>query len=103
MFYNGFNNYGQQQGVMQNCYMPIEVRDEAEAKTYPVAVNTTVMLICYSANKFWIKSTNANGTVVAFRTFDFTEEKVEEPQYITRNDLESFKKELLESLGGKHE
>lgn len=93
-------NY-QQQTVMQNAFMPIEVRDEAEAKTYPVAANTTVALICFPANKFWIKSTNASGTVVSFRTFDFTEKKEEVPQYITKADFEAFKKELFDSLGGK--
>ena len=102
---NNFNFAGQMpmqtQNVMQNCYMPIEVRDEAEAKTYPVAANTTVALICSPANKFWIKSTNASGTVVAFRTFDFTEKKEETPQYITKADFEAFKKELFDSLGGK--
>jgi len=91
----------QTQAVMQNTFMPIEVRDEQEAKSYPVAVNTTVMLICYPANKFYIKSTNASGTVVSFRTFDFTEEKKEEPKYITMADFEAFKKELFDSLGGK--
>lgn len=112
MAWNGFpmnQNYNFQQGVtpmqtqnvMQNTFMPIEVRDEAEAKTYPVAANTTVALICFPANKFWIKSTNASGTVVAFRTFDFTEKKEEAPQYITKADFEAFKKELFDSLGGK--
>ena len=111
MAWNGFpmnQNYSFPQGntpmtqaIMQNCYMPIEVRDEAEAKTYPVAANTTVALICFPANKFWIKSTNASGTVVAFRTFDFTEKKEEAPQYITKADFEAFKKELFDSLGGK--
>lgn len=109
--WNGVNPFGniglpqmQPQMVMQNCFMPIEVRDEQEAQTYPVAANTTVMLICYAANKFWIKSTNASGTVVSFRTFGFAEEKKEEPQYITRTDFEAFKKELLESIqGGKQQ
>ena len=96
-----YNNYMQVQNVMQNAYMPIEVQNEQEAQGYPVSANTTVMLICHSAKKFWIKSTNASGTVVAFRTFDFTEEVKEEPQYITKSDFEAFKKELFESLGGK--
>lgn len=97
----GGNNYGGvAQAVMQNCFMPIEVRDETEAQSYPVAANTTVMLICYPANRFWMKSTNANGTVVSFRTFNFAEEVKEEPKYITKSDLEAFKKELLESIKG---
>lgn len=95
------NVYQMQNQPMQNTFMPIEVQSEQEAQGYPVSANTTVMLICYSAKKFWIKSTNASGTVVSFRTFDFTEEVKEEPQYITKSDFEAFKKELFDSLGGK--
>ena len=107
-FVGGFGNMPQQpqamQTVMQNCYMPIEVRDEAEARSYPVAANTTVMLMCRAEKKFWIKSTNASGTVVAFRPHRYEEEIQEQPQYITKADLDSkfdeFEKRLLETLGG---
>ena len=105
---NNFNNglYGnvQQpmtQSVMQSTYMPIQVRDEGEAKSYPMAANTTISMVDASMTHLWIKSTNASGTVVAFRTFDLTEKVEEKPQYITKADFEAFKKELFDSLGGK--
>lgn len=101
--FNG-NNYGMPQmtqTVMQNCYMPIQVRDREEARTYPVAANTTVSLISANFDSLWIKSTNASGTVVSFREFTLAEIVEEKPQYITKADFEAFKKELFDSLGGK--
>lgn len=41
---------------MQNCYMPIQVRDEADAKSYPVAANTTVSLMSASADFYGLKA-----------------------------------------------
>lgn len=93
----------QPQGVVQNCYMPIQVKDEAEAKSYPVAANTTVSMVDLTMTHLWIKSTNASGTVVSFRTFDLVEKVEEKPQYITKADFDAFKKELFESLGGKQQ
>ena len=106
---NNFNNgmYGnvqqpmQTQAVMQSTYMPIQVRDEAEAKAYPVAANTTISMVDATMTHLWVKSTNASGTVVAFRMFDLIEKVEEKPQYITKADFEAFKKELFDSLGGK--
>lgn len=98
-----FNVPQQMQTVMQNCYMPIQVRDEAEAKSYPVAANTTVALM--SSDTLWLKSTNASGTVVSFRTFRLTEVVEAKPEYVTKEDFdakfEAFEKRLFESLGGK--
>lgn len=95
----------QAQPIMQNCYMPIQVRDEADAKSYPVAANTTVSLMSASADFLWIKSTNASGTVVSFRTFKLSEVVEAKPEYVTKADFdakfEAFEKRLFESLGGK--
>ena len=91
----------QTQNVMQNTFMPIQVRDEAEAKSYPMAANTTISMVDATMTHLWIKSTNASGTVVAFRTFNLSEVVEEKPQYITKADFEAFKKELFDSLGGK--
>lgn len=105
---NGFSPGGYQiqqpmatQNVVQNCFMPIQVRDREDAKTYPMAANTTVSLISATMDFLWIKTTNASGTVVSFREFKLTEVVEEKPQYITKADLEAFKKELFDSLGGK--
>ena len=91
----------QAQPVMQNTFMPIVVRDKSEAESYPMAANTTISMRDESVTHMWIKSTNASGTVVAFRTFNVSEVVEEKPQYITKADLEAFKKELFDSLGGK--
>ena len=99
-YYGNLTLPQQAQSVMQNCFMPIQVRDEAEAKSYPVAANTTVSMISASLDCLWIKSTNASGTVVAFRTFKLSEVVEEKPQYITKSDFDAFKKELLESIKG---
>ena len=101
--FNGtnFNVPQQVQNVMQNCYMPIQVRDREEAKTYPMAANTTISMISATMDCLWIKTTNASGTVVSFREFTLAEVVEEKPQYITKSDFEAFKKELFDSLGGK--
>ena len=91
----------QTQNVMQNAYMPIEVRDKQEAESYPMAANTTISMVDATLTHLWVKSTNASGTVVAFRTFNLSEVVEEKPQYITKSDFEAFKKELFDSLGGK--
>lgn len=91
----------QAQPVMQNTFMPIVVRDKSEAESYPMAANTTISMRDESFAHMWIKSTNASGTVVAFRTFNVSEVVEEKPQYITKADFEAFKKELFDSLGGK--
>jgi len=98
---NNFNVPQQVQSVMQNCYMPIQVHDREEAKTYPMAANTTISMISNSMECLWIKTTNASGTVVSFREFTLAEVVEEKPQYITKADFDAFKKELFESLGGK--
>lgn len=65
------------------------------------AANTTISMRDESFTHMWIKSTNASGTVVAFRTFNVSEVVEEKPKYITMADFEAFKKELFDSLGGK--
>lgn len=98
---NFMNYQPQTQNVMQNTFMPIVVRDKSEAESYPMAANTTISMRDESFTHMWIKSTNASGTVVAFRTFNVSEVVEEKPQYITMADFEAFKKELFDSLGGK--
>lgn len=102
----GNNYYGsiavpqQAQPVMQNCFMPIQVRDQTEAENYPMAANTTISMTDVPMSHLWVKSTNANGTVVSFRTFNVSEIVEEKPQYVTKSDFDAFKKELLESIKG---
>lgn len=94
-----------QQPVMQNTYMPIQVRDRQEAESYLMAANTTISMVDSILKHLWIKSTNASGTVVSFREFDINEKVEAKPEYVTKADFEArfeaFEKRLFESLGGK--
>ena len=90
-----------QNTFMQNQFMPIVVRDKAEAEGYPMAANTTISMRDESFTHLWVKSTNASGTVVSFREFNVSEVVEAKPEYITKDDFEAFKKELFDSLGGK--
>ena len=112
MAWNGFpinQNYNFQQGVtpmqtqnvMQNTFMPIQVRDEAEAKSYPMAANTTISMVDNTMTHLFIKGTNASGTVVLFDTYNLSKVVEKKPEYLTKDDFEAFKKELFDSLGGK--
>ena len=91
----------QTQNVMQNTFMPIQVRDEAEAKSYPMAANTTISMVDNTMTHLFIKGTNASGTVVLFDTYNLSKVVEKKPEYLTKDDFEAFKKELFESLGGK--
>lgn len=91
----------QTQNVMQNTFMPIQVRDEAEAKSYPMAANTTISMVDNTMTHLFIKGTNASGTVVLFDTYNLSKVVEKKPEYLTKDDFEAFKKELFDSLGGK--
>lgn len=95
----------QAQPVMQNTFMPIQVRDEAEAKSYPMAANTTISMVDNTMTHLWVKSTNASGTVVLFDTYNLSKVVEAKPEYVTKADFdakfEAFEKRLFESLGGK--
>lgn len=44
-----------------NSLMTVLVNSEDEVNNYPVAAGFTVMLVDFSHNKFWLKSTAMNG------------------------------------------
>lgn len=91
----------QTQNVMQNTFMPIQVRDKAEAESYPMAANTTISMVDATMTHLFIKGTNASGTVVLFDTYNLSKVVEKKPEYLTKDDFEAFKKELFDSLGGK--
>ena len=91
----------QTQNVMQNTFMPIQVRDKEEAKAYPMAANTTISMVDNTMTHLFIKGTNASGTVVLFDTYNLSKVVEKKPEYLTKDDFEAFKKELFDSLGGK--
>lgn len=91
----------QTQNVMQNTFMPIQVRDREEANAYPMAANTTISMVDSTMTHLFIKGTNTSGTVVLFDTYNLSKVVEKKPEYLTKDDFEAFKKELFESLGGK--
>ena len=56
-----------------NNLLTVLVNDESEVDLYPLAPNTTVMLMSFEKGKFWIKSRGMNGVPQPTRVFDFKE------------------------------
>mgnify|MGYP007101834359 CR=1 FL=1 len=86
--------------------MTVYVNSEDDASMYPIAPGTTVMLICFEQQKFWIKSRGTNGVPMPLRAFKFAEEA---PAYTNQNEgvsREEFKSlsekldKLIADLGG---
>ena len=98
----------QQPQAAQNSgsIMTVFVNKEEEIADYPVAAGTTVQLICFPANKFWLKSTSTNGVPEALREFEFKETtKVSQPQGtgVSREEFDALSKKidkLISDLGG---
>ena len=61
-----------QQQMPQRPAVPLWVQGEAGAKAYPVAPNSSVILMDSENNVFYIKSADASGMPM-MRTFDYTE------------------------------
>lgn len=49
------------------------VQGESAAKSYPVAPNTTVMLLDSESNTFYLKTSDASGMPLPLRVFDYKE------------------------------
>lgn len=56
-----------------NSLMTVLVNSEDEVNNYPVAAGFTVMLVDFSHNKFWLKSTAMNGVPQPPRVFTISE------------------------------
>lgn len=64
----------QQVAPPQNTYSGLPwVQGEAGAKAYPVAQNSTVLLMDSEAEVFYIKSTDMSGMPLPLRIFDYKE------------------------------
>lgn len=85
-----FNYYPQYSGAMPDTlgqlrYQPQQqfqhqgnngimwVQGEAAAKSYPVAPNTTVMLLDSENSTFYLKTSDASGMPLPLRVFDYSE------------------------------
>lgn len=97
-----------QQQPQQTSGGIVWVQGDAGAKAYPVAPNTSVLLMDSESSTFYIKSTDNSGMPLPLRIFDYSERSgqmlTEKPQastlsendYVTRAEFEerlSFLKE----------
>ena len=95
-----------QQPQQSGSLMTVFVSSEDEVNTYPVQAGTTVLLLCFPAKKFWLKSTSTNGVPEALREFPFEEKMPVQPQTqntVTREEFDSLSKKidkLIQELGG---
>ena len=85
------------------------VQGEASAKAYPVAPNTSILLMDSEESVFYIKATDASGMPLPLRIFDYTERTpqnahraVATPQVdsVTREEFEKLKDEVLRLTKG---
>lgn len=59
------------------------VQGETGAKSYPIAPNSSVVLMDSETNRFYIKATDQTG-IPKLRTFDYTEVNDQVPSEVTR-------------------
>ena len=99
----------QTQQQPSNSILTVFVNSEDEVNLYPVAAGVTVMLVCFSNHKFYLKSTSKTGVPEPLRIFPFTEETqiTTENQnvgdYATKEEMRSLSDKLdklIASLGG---
>ena len=100
----GQNMYNQPQNNQQffpqePCQNLIRVNGIDGAKAYQMPANSTVALFDSNNDIMYVKSTDGAG-FPSIRTFSFTETKeeakqVETTDYISRQEFEDFKKELM--------
>lgn len=93
----------------------IWVQGEQAAKSYPVASNSTVMLMDSEGNSFYLKTVDASGMPLPLRTFDYSErtttaqapalmEQKNNTEYVTRQeylDLVDKYNAIVDKISGK--
>lgn len=75
------------------------VQGETGAKAYPVAPNTTVLLMDSEGDRFFLKSSDASGVPLPLRIFDYKEQKgapapAPTAEYATKKDIEDLRKRI---------
>ena len=91
-----------------NSLMTVLVNSEDEVNNYPVAAGFTVMLVDFSHNKFWLKSTAMNGVPQPPRVFTISEisqqpTQIQNGSNVTREEFDALNSKLtklIASLGG---
>lgn len=100
--------YNASQSNNTNSLMTVLVNSEEDVNNYPVAAGFTVMLVDFSHNKFWLKSTAMNGVPQVPRAFTITEITNQQPKIqnggsVTREEFDELNAKidkLITSLGG---
>ena len=79
------------------------VQDESVVQMYPMRSGDTGIFFNFDKNKFWIKSIKTNGMPEPIQRYSFTKDKMEEEKsnYVTVDDLNKFKAEIMSALGVK--
>lgn len=91
-----------------NSLMTVLVSGEDEVNNYPVAAGFTVMLVDFSHNKFWLKSTAMNGVPQPPRVFTISEisqqpAQIQNGSAVTREEFDALNSKLsklIANLGG---
>ena len=94
-------------GYYQNNNTVNWVQGEQAARSYPVAPNTSVFLMDYDGDRFYIKSADMSG-MPTFRAFTFTEitqgapqtnaaPDEQEPSFVTKEEFDALKR-VVEGL-----
>lgn len=86
------------------------VQGENAAKSYPVGIGQSVLLMDSENSVFYIKSTDQSGMPMPLRVFDYSERKTEKTEgasvakvdYVSREEFEKFKEDISKLVTPKH-
>ena len=108
-FYNNYPQYYQPNYQVPHNNGITWVQGENSAKSYPVGIGQSVLLMDSENPVMYIKSTDQSGMPLPLRVFDYKERiqertenahTVAEPKidYISRNEFDAFREEIKEEL-----
>ena len=102
---SAYSHYQYSQYVPTQQYMQPQsntltwIQGEAAAKSFPVTPGGSVLLLDSESPVFYIKTVDTSGMPLPLRVFDYTERTEatpkQEPEYITRQELEDRLAEFL--------
>lgn len=100
-----YNFYPFQAGMLQTQPQPQSqqiqyVNGKNSAEAYQMPINSSVILMDSNLPRFYLKQTDASGTVT-LKAYDFKEAEDEKPvEYVTKQEFEKFKATMK---GARHE
>ena len=95
-YYNPYLQTPPQSLVTPGQQLP-KVNGMESAKAYPTAPNSVVALFDANDDVMYVKSTDASNfpTIRRFRFYEESEQKAEESKYVTIEEFNKFKEEVL--------